>query len=380
MTRRRLEHALTVGFFIALILTPWVLGAIGLRASAERENRPLREWPEWSVGHALDSGRFAEVEAFVTDHLPLRQESAAAINRALYAATGEAPVENAFVDADGVWSLSEDFLDACVGVFRATELGTRVAGWETASNETVDVLITIAPDKSSVINDAFGPRNRLADDCQVQREQELRDGFANGDDLLDLWTPLRDRAAAGEEGLFFTNDSHWTSSGSISMAAALTNRFSPGLFDPVDIQPADAATVTGDVTRRLGWEEDETIDRLVSIRDGVSTDREITPSTSGQGIRAYTSVSEQPGQLISGTTVIVHDSMGNYAEGMLAPYFERVQFINWNDLAAGEFFALVPSADRIVFETVQRAMYPRTDDPLLNPEFDQGLRAALTPE
>lgn len=378
--RRRLEHALTVGFFVALILTPWALGALGLRASAERENRPLLDWPELSAGDALDSGQFSDIEAFVTDHLPLRQESAAAVNRAIHAATGESPVENAFVDSSGVWNLSEDFLDACIGVFRAPELSEIITAWETASNGTTDIIVTVAPDKSSVLKDDFGARNRIADNCQVQRERLLRDAFVGGDDLVDLWSPLRARADAGEEGLFFTNDSHWTSSGSISMADALIEKFSPGLFDPAEIRRSDEATVTGDVTRRLGWEKDETIDRLISTRDGVSTDLQITPSTSGQGIRTYTSTASRPGQLIAGTTVIVHDSMGNYAEGMLAPHFERVEFINWNDLAVGEFLPLVPSADRIVFETVQRAMYPRANDPFLNAEFDQAMRAALTGE
>jgi hypothetical protein len=378
--RRRLEHALTVGFFVALILSPWVLGALGLRASAERENRPLLEWPELRAGDILDGGQFADIEAFATDHLPLRQESAGAINWALHAATGESPVENAFVDADGVWTLSEDYLEPCVGVFRAAELSETVDAWEAASLGRTDVVITVAPDKSSVLDDDLGLRNRLADSCQVQREQVLRDAFATSDDLLDLWSPLRARTGAGEGGLFFINDSHWTSSGAISMADELVGLFAPGLFEPGDIRPTDPATVTGDVTRRLGWERDETIDRLVYAREGVSTDLEIVPSTSGQGIRVYTSVSSQPGQLIEGTTVIVHDSMGNYAEGMLAPYFERVEFVNWNDLAAGEFLPLVPSADRIVFETVQRAMYTRTDDPLLSTDFDQAMRAALAGE
>ena len=380
--RHRLEHILTVGLFVALILSPWVVGALGVRASAERENRPLAESPGWSVGDALDSGRFADFEAFVTDHLPLRQESAAAINWALYAATGESPVENAFVDASGVWSLSEDFLDACVGEFRATALADSVAGWEAASDGTTDIVIMVAPDKSSVLNAEFGVRNRIADSCQAQREQQLRDAFAVGDDLVDLWSPLRGRAAAGEDGLYFVNDSHWTSRGSITMAAALVERFSPDLFDSTQVMPAApaAVTVTGDVTRRLGWERDETIDRLASFRPGVSTDQEVVPSLTDQGVRIYTSAAGRPEQLISGTTVIVNDSMGNYAEGMLAPYFERVVFVNWNDLAGGEFLPFVPSADRIVFETVQRAMYPRAIDPLLDPAFNQELRSALAPD
>ena len=378
--RHRLEHLLTVGLFVALILSPWIVGALGLRASAEREHRSLAEWPGWSVGDAVDSEQFAEVEAFVTDHLPLRQESAAAINRALFGATGESPVENAFVDSSGVWNLSEDFLDACVGAFPAMALADIIAEWEAASGETTDILVTIAPDKSSVLNADISVRNRIADNCQVQRERELRDAFDGSDDLLDLWSPLRERAGAGDEQLYFRNDSHWTSVGAITMAAELIDKFSPNLFDPTHIAPADSATVTGDITRRLGWERDETIDRLVSVRPGVSTDLEIVPSPSGQGIRVYTSSAAQPDQLIAGTTVIVHDSMGNYAEGMLSPYFERVMFVNWNDLASGEFLPLVPSADRIVFETVQRAMYPRANDPLLNPEFDQTLRSALAPD
>jgi hypothetical protein len=378
--RRRLEHQLTVGIFVSLILAPAILGVVGLRASAERENRPLLDWPALSIDDALDSERYSDIEAFLTDHLPLRQESAAAINRAIHAVTGESPVEDAFVDSSGVWNLSEDFLDACIGNFRADELAERVESWEAASNGTTDIVIAVAPDKSSILIEDFGARNRLADTCQVQREQMLRDAFATSDDLLDLWSPLRARAADDEDRLFFRNDSHWTSSGAISMADAVVELFSPGLFDPSDLRPTDEVIVTGDVTRRLGWEEDEATDRLVAARESVTTEVEVTPSTSGQGVRTYSSVSTTPGRLVPGSTVVVHDSMGNYAEGMLAPYFERVQFVNWNDLAAGEFLALVPSADRIVFETVQRAMYPRVDDPLLAGAFDDAMRNALAPD
>ncbi len=378
--RPRLEHILTVGLFVGLILSPWVLGVLGVSASAERENRPLAELPEWSTDDVLDSAQFAEYEAFVTDHLPLRQESAAAINWALHAATGESPVENAFVDSSDVWNLSEDFLDACVGEFPASGLADTVARWEAASGATTDIVIMIAPDKSSVLTEDFGARNRIAGTCQVAREQQLRDAFAEGDDLLDLWSPLRERAAEGDDKIYFQNDSHWTALGSLTMAAALIDEFSADLFDPTHIASVDSATVTGDVTRRLGWERDENVGGLVSDRPGVSTDLEIVPTPSGQGVRKYTSSAAQPDELIAGTTVIVHDSMGNYAEAMLAPYFESVIFVNWNDLASGEFLPLVPSADRIVFETVQRAMYPRANDPLLDPEFGQALRSALVPD
>jgi len=301
------------------------------------------------------------------------------INEALYALWGESPVENAFVSRDGVWTLSEDFLDACVGPFPAADLRDRVHAWERASDGTVDVVVVVAPDKSSIRNGDLGPRSRLADNCQVQRERELSQAFAADDSLLDLWAPLRAREASGDPGLYFTNDSHWTGIGASSFAEALVDRFAPNLFDRSAIAPADTATVTGDVTARLGWERDEVIDRLVSARPDIETELEIEPTPSGQGVRTYGSTSSGSAALIPGTTVVVHDSMGNYAEGMLAPYFERVQFVNWNDLASGEFLPLAAHADRIVFQTVQRALVARTNDPLLSASFDDALRAAIAP-
>ena len=377
--RHRFEHLLTLVCFLTLVLSPWIAGALGVRASAERENRRFEPAPELAVADALDSGQFAAIEAFVTDRLPLRQQSAAMINGALYAVWGESPVENAFVDREGRWTLSEDYLDGCVGAFRPVELSARLDAWEDASGGTVDIVLVVAPDKSSIRNGDLPVRSRLADNCQVQRERELTQAFGAGDDLLDLWTPLRARQQSGESGLYFVNDSHWTGVGAISLAASVIDSFEPGLFDPSAIVPADAATVTGDVTARLGWQRDEVIDRLVSARPGVETDLEIEPTPSGQGVRTYVSAATGAQALVPGTTVVVHDSMGNYAEGMLAPYFEQVQFVNWNDLAAGEFLPLASTADRIVFQTVQRALVARTSDPLLAPGFDDAMRVAVAP-
>jgi hypothetical protein len=377
--RRRLEHVLTLVCFLTVILSPWIAGALGLRASPERENRRFEPVPELSPRDVLDSERFAAVEAFVTDRLPLRQEYAAWINDVLYRWSGESPVADAFVTRDGLWTLSEDYLDACAA-FPAPLLQERIDEWETASGGAVDVVLVVAPDKSSIRNAELGPRSRLADNCQVQRERDLTQALGPGGDLVDLWTPLRARHAAGERGLYFTHDSHWTGSGAVTLAESLVDAFVPGLFDATVVEPADRATVTGDVTARLGWERDETIDRLISVRPGVDSELTMTPTPSGQGVRSYSSTARGPGDpapFVAGRTVVVHDSMGNYAEGMLAPYFEHVRFVNWNDLAAGEFLPLVAGADRIVFQTVQRAMGARIVDPLLSPSFDEALRAAL---
>lgn len=376
---RRLEYLATVICFGALLVGPWLAGALGVRASESTENRPLLSAPGFELGRLLDTEQFSDLEAFLTDHLPLRQESAAMVNAAMYAATGESPVENAFVDRRGTWTLSDDYLDPCVGEFRPADLAATVADWERASRDTTDVIVIVAPDKSAAIDDHPGYRNRIADSCRINRELQLLDSFASTDDLVDLWTPLRERVRSGErDAVYFTNDSHWTFDGATTLSTTLVDQLAPGLYDPDAVVPVEQVTLIGDVTRRLGWERVESVNRLRSNRPGVTTELTVERTNWPQGVRIYTSVGGDG--LITGKTVIVHDSMMNYAEAVLAPYFEHIEFVHWNDLVNGDVVGRAADADRIVFQFVQRDLSARVRDPLLRPDFVEAMTSAVAPE
>lgn len=374
---RRLEYLLTATCFGLLLVGPWLAGALGVRASESTENRPLLPAPSVELERLLDTEQFSEIEAFLTDHLPLRQESAAIVNKGMYAATGESPVESAFVDRSGTWTLSDDYLDPCVGEFRPDDLATTIAGWEDTSEGTTDMILLVAPDKSVIVDDQPGYRNRVADSCQVKRELQLVESFAGTGNLIDLWTPLRQRVQGGDRTtVYFTNDSHWTFDGATALSKALVDSLAPGIYDPAAIVPVEQVTVTGDVTRRLGWEYEESVDRLRSDRPGVTTELAIEETGWPQGVRVHRSEGRD---LIAGRTIVVHDSMMNYAEAVLAPYFEHIEFVHWNDLVDADGVGRAADADRIIFEFVQRDMSARTRDPLLRPDFDDALRAALLP-
>lgn len=367
-----------------VLLLPWIAWTFGVRASEATENRPLAEPPTVEPGSIVDETFYAALDQYLVDHLPLRQEAAAAVNAGLYAVSGESPVEDAFVQRDGTWFLSEDFLLACDGDFDVDRLAATFRAWSEASGGEVDLRLVVAPDKSSIADGEPTTRTRIADNCQVQREAGLRAAFAGSDAFVDVWTPMRAAVAAGAgsvggepEPWYFVNDSHWTFRGAAEMSAAIVESLGVP-FDRDAVEPFGEFRLVGDVTRRLGLEREEVVPQRMSVRPGVEGSVETERFVAAEGVRIHRSTSADPASpLVPGRTVVLHDSMGNYAEPTLAPYFEHVEFVHWGDLDAGGFFDRVAEADHVVIEVVQRDVYVRTARELNDPAFGERMAAAL---
>lgn len=373
---RRAESRLTIAVVVLVLISPWLAGAAGVRPSTA-ENRPLTALPDLTYAHLLDATTYTTLESFLVDHTPLRREVASATNTLLIRASGQSPMSNVFLGRNGTLFLSEDFTQPCAHRYDYTDLAEEIHRWEAASPSAArQVLYVVAPDKSSVLVDRLDERSRLANDCQQRRHAEHDAAFADGDDALLLREALSASARAGStDHTYFRYDSHWTYWGAAEYAAALVDRFAPGQFDWNEIVAGAEYVVQADIARRLGWDRREPRPVLSVERPGVETALREIDIAGTRTVREYRSTSDGTTSLVPGRTLVLQDSMNNFAELMIAPHFEHVEFVHWNDIDAAQFWRRVSDADRIVIETVERQSHVRLAQVVLEDEF-RGLMAA----
>lgn len=370
------ETRLTVAAFFGLLLVPWLAGVAGSRPTTV-DNRPLGSFPEFGPAAVSDGSFFSALDTFVLDHMPLRQRLAGDWSTAQYAATGWSPAENVFIGTDGTLFLSQDFLSACEFEYDPTTVTDRVSQWDAlAADRGAAVMLVIAPDKGAIRTDLYSGRAGLARDCSERRRSEWTAGMVGARAFLPLWDELRVAQAGQDASLYYHYDSHWTFEGAGVFARLLVDRLQPGIWDPDDVVEREVQSVKADIARRLGWSRIEDRPVLASERADVRTDFDERDVDGVRTVRRYRSTSETA-SLIPGSTIVLHDSMMNFAELQLAPYFEDVTFVHWRDVDASGFFDLVAEADRLVIEVVERSSHIEATRFFLDPTIDARMREAL---
>jgi len=376
---RLIESKITGALFALCLLSPWIAGAVGV-APTTVENRALRSFPDLGPDKAFDSGTYAELDGFLLDHTPLRQQAASAFNDFFVTTTSRSPSNQLFLTSGETMLLSEDFISPCAVSYSAVDLAASIEKWYAYSDSKTPIVFTIAPDKSAVLYDDLSTAQRSAARCQQQRELEIEMAFADNEAFVDVTNDLRNLVETTSAGnVYYTYDSHWTFEGAAVYAEQLVNRFSPGLFDPNSIVPSDVYEVRADGARRLAWDRRELRPRLISDRTTVDTTLEQLDIGGTRTVRTYTSTGDGPASVVGGTTLVLHDSMMNFAEDLVAPYFESIEFVHWNDLIKADFFGRLRSADRLVIQTVQRNSHQRIAEILLSNQFDESMVSALSP-
>ena len=73
----------------------------------------------------------------------------------------------------------------------------------------------------------------------------------------------------------------------------------------------------------------------------------------------------------------MHDSMMNFVERQLAPYFEEAVFIHWDDLNRAGFVDRVVDADNVIMMRVEREVHRTIAGQMLNDAFATSLVEAL---
>jgi hypothetical protein len=130
-----------------------------------------------------------------------------------------------------------------------------------------------------------------------------------------------------------------------------------GVFDPTEISSGGKnVTEGGDLAGMLGVQIGDESARHSIDRKGVTTEK-LTASTPRR--KHWTSTAADPGRLVPGLTVLVTDSHLFNAADHIAPYFEELYVIGWQDLNNEGVSGIVTDADRLVLSFSGRFSSPR---------------------
>lgn len=371
-------HILTIVLFIGVLTFPWTASLFGATA-ATIERRPSVAMPILNRETVRDAQTFDQLNRWFRDATPLRNRSTGWYHRiwlqlGISSDTGvvEGPGETFF--------LAEDFSNACLDLYETQDLIDRFDQFsEAAEAGNKEWLFVVAPDKATILDSQLEGRADIAAECGRQTRPEFRESLAATGASIDFVEPLIQAEAEEPGRWYYEHDSHWTFDAGTLVAEDIVNHFEPGLFNPDYIEDLDRSLpINGDIYGRLGILR--TLDVpdpfQTSNRPDVETVFEQTPTGGRSPVRSH--VSSGDGQLIPGETLVLRDSMMNFAENQLASYFEEVHFIHWDDVGRVQFMERVAEADRVIMMRVERSVHQTIANNLLAPGWGRNFTRALS--
>ncbi|MFT7474916.1 MAG: hypothetical protein ACI81L_001848 [Verrucomicrobiales bacterium] len=375
--RKQLPLVATFAVFFFVLVAPWIAGAFGASSDTVERRAPAPR-PSFDGDAVFDAATFSGLNDYIRDRTPLRGTAAGWANRAWLqlGASGDATV----VEGPGATMfLAEDFTRPCTREYELDDMVDRFDAYsEAAETGGKEWLFLVASDKGAILDHRLGGRASIAATCSREARAEFRGALDLTGASVDLAPSLiaADKAVPGR--WYYEHDSHWTFEGGGLVAGDIVERFAPDIYDPKVIRKIERALpINGDIYRRLSIEK--TLDVpdpvRVSMRPDVTTDRSEGELIGTRTVRTYRSEGE--GEVVAGRTVVVHDSMMNFVERQLAPYFEEIVFIHWDDLDKAGFFDRVADSDRVILMRVEREAHRTIRGLLLADEFGQSFVEAL---
>lgn len=347
----RLTTRAIAAVFVLIIAVPLVALAAGFR-SGDIENKTSTELSPPSVAGIVDASWFSNLSDVLTERFPARAPAVklgALIDLRLFV---DSPSDKVVLGRGG-WLFYAPSLDqpcpsdALIAKFKEqlTELDEIFA----AAGKRI--VVGVAPDKASIYADRVKGDTGCVRDVRLALDNIDRAGFETvWDDLL---------AMSRDHVTFRTYDSHWNTLGASTLSAGIINAISPGLWDPEAVQKIDEVDREGDLSRLIGLPLTEKVTVYRAIRDGVEVKGpERIPFVDGLGDEVPglqdVAYSSSGGDLIGGSTLVLHDSFGEVLKHTMAPYFASIDFVQTVDPERGYLRSLVENADIVVYASVQR--------------------------
>ena len=376
-TGHKAVHVLTLLLFIGVLTLPWSASLFGATSESIERRQPVA-FPVLNRETVRDAATFDQLNRWFRDVTPLRNQSTGWYHNIwlqldVSSDTGvvEGPGENFF--------LAEDFSNACHDLYESDELIDRFGEFNSAAETGgKEWLFLVAPDKAAILDSQLEGRAEFAAGCSREDRAEFQTVLAATGSSIDFVNPLIEAQQAEPGRWYYEHDSHWTFDAGTLISEMIVDNFEPGLFNTDYIEELDRALpINGDVFGRLGILRalDVPDNVQASNRPDIETTFEQTATGGTSTVRSYTNAGT--GELIEGETLIVHDSMMNFAENQLSTYFEEIRFIHWDDLTRASFIERVAEADRVVMMRVERSVHTTIADQLINGQLGRNFARAL---
>lgn len=355
-------------WLLILLCLPAIAALFGNRAT-NLEGAVPPTLPKFELGRALDTKYYNQVNSWLAFNDPLRDEAIGLNGRIDLNIFHESPHPEVTYGRDGwVYTVGDSILAACkpgsptpaATRHKATQLR------ELAATAKIPLFVSITPDKSYVESEHF-PTGRFDWDCIKRYNEQMRSEFDTDRPnwIIDNWAAV-DGVVKRDGVAFYKTDSHLAPPARLATAKALIDTLQPGLWDDSVIRDQGTRTRGTDLTRLMGLPDTEQVHSYAVERPGVTVTPKVPVVGSDQAAKPDELVLYKAtgAPVISGKTVVVHDSQYEMTAGDLTPWFESLEFVQWTQIGSKGAIKALAGADRIIIETVQRLAPPRLVDEL----------------
>jgi hypothetical protein len=219
------------------------------------------------------------------------------------------------------------------------------------------LLVALVPTKAEVYADRLGPRLERFLTCHAPFLARVRRAVRRTPGSLIVADAMAAARRAGDERLYYRDDTHWTPRGAWMLTRSIVNGFAPDLIEPDDLRDLGSITHVGDNVRTMGSARTEQVNDLRVLRGGATatlTGSEfLKPRERGsQPRRHWRTGHDERAKVMGGTTLFLIDSFGRAVARQLAPYTEELDEMHWLAPETSQLVEAVTGASRVVMQFI----------------------------
>ena len=237
------------------------------------------------------------------------------------------------------------------------------------------VVFTVPPNKSAVVKKDILKSQLPHGKCDLtgiaQQDRSL-DRYADKN-YVGLRKPLADRAAHGQQHLFWPIDTHWTRLAADTWVKSLAGRLDPALAKRQTTRKA-RETIETDVSYLGVIPETKETGPAVFSTTKVKVKAEPAYDPENVIVPHHTWSAKPAARTWPGRTLLIGDSFTYRALDALMPLFKDGEFIWYGQPGIPSIPDAIAAADTVVIEVVQRWV---PISPLIKPDFTNQVKAAL---
>ena len=357
----------------ALLAAPAISYASGNRHTPSL-NRALTDAPgiqdDWEIVKIAGNA--------VTDRLPLRDKAInidSYIDREVFKeepAFGGAATPRVLEGSDGFLFLKDAFDAACNSHGTPQSVSANLKRFaDIIQRSGRKIVITIAPDKSSILTDKL-PSDNPQSECHRLHQDQIWKSLAEAviPGYIDLRKTFRDAVVETREPLFLRQDSHWDSAGSLVAIKKVVEKFRTGVWSDSDIAYNGELDYTGDLEAMRGGSKIDQSPFFSIHRPSIKVVQEEYDEAYPPGYRRLSQISGPEGSLIEGNTLMLFDSFGMAAIEQVVPYFKKLETMNFNSFETSKWIEIIRASQNVWFLCVERSLEYRLT-------YDMGAAAFL---
>ena len=321
----------------------------------------------------------------VTDRLPLRDKAIdidSYIDRNVFKeepAFGGAATPQVLEGSDGFLFLKDAFDAACNPHGTPTSVSANLERFaDIIQRSGRKIVITVAPDKSSVLTDKL-PSDHPQSECHRLHQDQIWKSLKEADipGYIDLRETFRDAVVETRRPLFLRQDSHWSSDGSLVALKQVVEKFKNGVWRDSDIAYNGEIDYTGDLEAMRGGTKVDQSPFFSINRPTIKVVQEQYDEAYPPGYRRLSEMSGPDGSLIEGNTLMLFDSFGMAAIEQVVPYFKKLETMNFNYFETNKWIERIRASQNVWFLCVERSLEYRLTYDMGSEKFLDALDNAL---